>query len=235
MAGQAVELELSVPSSLESIELWQYQKYMGVVDANKDAQGAEEFLNMKLVEIFCGVSLKDVSAIDLSDFTRITEILRKAFSSKTPLIRHFELDGIEFGFVPNLDKITIGEYIDIEANIGNWKTMHRAMGVLYRPITEKRDDKYLVEKYEGKTEYAEVLKYMPLNVALGASVFFYHLGKDLSNHILKSLEKEMSTTQTTLHQQDLEGSGVGINRFIDSLEEKQQKLIRQLESLSTQQ
>ena len=57
-----VKVELSVPSNLESIELWQYQKYMGVVEINKD-QEATEFLNLKLVEIFCGVSLKEVSSI----------------------------------------------------------------------------------------------------------------------------------------------------------------------------
>ena len=86
----AVKLELSVPSSLDSIELHQYQKYMNVVEANKDDDSSEEFLNMKLVEIFCDISLKDVSSISLSDFSKITEIIGKAFSEKTPLIRHFE-------------------------------------------------------------------------------------------------------------------------------------------------
>ena len=52
-----VKVELSVPSNLESIELWQYQKYMGVVETNKD-QEATEFLNLKLVEIFCHIRLE---------------------------------------------------------------------------------------------------------------------------------------------------------------------------------
>ncbi len=167
-----VKLELSVPSSLESIELRQYQKYMGVVESNEDVENAEDFLNMKLVEIFCDVSLKDVSSIELQDFEKITDIIGKAFAEKTPLIRHFKLGDTEFGFVPNLDKISIGEYIDIEANIVDWKTAHKAMAVLFRPITKKRDEKYQIEEYEGSTVYSDALRYMPLNIAMGAMVFF---------------------------------------------------------------
>ena len=229
-----VKVELSVPSNLESIELWQYQKYMGVVETNKD-QEATEFLNLKLVEIFCGVSLKEVSSIRKQDFNKITEIIGNAFAEETPLIRHFELDGIEFGFVPNLDKISIGEYIDVESSISDWKQMHKAMSVLYRPVTKKHKDKYQIEEYSGSQEYSEALKYMPLNAALGAMVFFYRLGKDLSSHILKSLDKVDKSKLTTQQQQTLEANGVGINQFIDLQEEKFSILTKQLIFLHTKQ
>ena len=229
-----VKVELSVPSNLESIELWQYQKYMGVVENNKD-QEATEFLNLKLVEIFCGVSLKDVSSINMKDFNRITEIIGNAFAEETPLIRHFELDGIEFGFVPNLDKISIGEYIDIESNLSGFKNMHKAMAVLYRPVTKKHKEKYQVEEYTGHDEYSEAMKYMPLNAALGAMVFFYRLGKDLSSHILRSLDKVDKSKLTTHQQQTLEANGDGINQFIDLQEEKFSILTKQLIFLHTKQ
>ena len=74
--------------------------------------------------------------------------------------------------MPNLDKISIGEYIDIESNVSGFKNMHKAMAVLYRPVTKKHKDKYQIEEYSGSQEYSEALKYMPLNAALGAMVFF---------------------------------------------------------------
>ena len=37
--------------------------------------------------------------------------------SKTPLINTFVMDGVEYGFIPKLDDITLGEYIDIDNNI----------------------------------------------------------------------------------------------------------------------
>lgn len=229
-----VKVELSVPSNLESIELWQYQKYMGVVETNKD-QEATEFLNLKLIEIFCGVSLKDVSSINMKDFNKITEIIGNAFAEKTPLIRHFELDGIEFGFVPNLDKISIGEYIDIESNVSGFKNMHKAMAVLYRPVTKKHKEKYQVEEYTGHDEYAEAMKYMPLNAALGAMVFFYRLERDLLNTTLKCLEEEKNNKQIIQALHRFQVNGDGISQFTDLLEEKLSTSIKRLKFLHIKQ
>ena len=229
-----VKVELSVPSNLESIELWQYQKYMGVVETNKD-QEATEFLNLKLVEIFCGVSLKDVSSINMKDFNKITEIIGNAFAEDTPLIRHFELDGIEFGFVPNLDKISIGEYIDLESSISDWKQMHKAMSVLYRPVTKKHKDKYQIEEYSGSQEYSEALKYMPLNAALGAMVFFYRLEKDLLNITLKCLEEEKDNKQIIQALRRFQVNGDGLSQFTDLLEEKLSTSIKRLKFLHIKQ
>ena len=60
------QIELEVPTTLSDIKLWQYQKYMKVIEQNKtedaeDTEKVNDFLNMKLVEIFCNVSLRDVS------------------------------------------------------------------------------------------------------------------------------------------------------------------------------
>lgn len=229
----SVKLELSVPSTLDSIELWQYQKYMGVVEANKDVDSAEEFLNMKLVEIFCDISLKDVSSINLKDFNKISNIIATAFKEETPLVRHFELDGVEFGFIPNLDRMSIGEYIDAESSVSGWKNMHKAMAVLFRPVTKKYKDKYQIEEYEASEEYQEAMKYMPLNVALGALVFFYRLGKDLSSHTLNSLEKEMEEGKITHQQVTSALNGDGISQYTDLLEERFSILTGQLKFLHT--
>ena len=52
------------------------------------------------------------------------------------------------GFVPKLDDITLGEYVDIESNISDWqKDAHKAMAVLYRPVNFKAKDKYGIAPY----------------------------------------------------------------------------------------
>lgn len=217
-----VNLELEVPTSLEDIELWQYQKYMGIVKQNEEATNDEavDFVNRKLIEIFCDVSLKDVMNIPLKEYSKITEVLSNAFNADTPLVQRFELEGIEFGFIPNLDKMSLGEYIDIEKNLFDWQKIHIAMGALYRPITKEYDGKYRIENYEAKEGYFDLMKFMPVNVTMGAMVFFYHLGKDLLVHTLKSLEKARTTGGLTIQeQQTLEQSGVGISQFTHLLEE----------------
>lgn len=215
-----INIELEVPSSLSSMPLWKYQKYMKIVEQNKGLENEEaiEFVNRKLIEIFCGVSLKDVMNIPMKSYNKISTILSNAFQEETPLVRTFEIEGVEFGFVPNLDGISYGEYVDIEKSLFDWQNIHVAMGALYRPIIKKYDDKYRIEDYDANDSYYELMKSMPLNVTMGAMVFFYRLGKDLSAYTLKSLGNQKEGLNTR-QQQILRRSGDSINQYIHSLEE----------------
>ena len=105
--------------------------------------------------------------------------------------------------------------------------MHKAMAVLFRPITKHYKQLYDIEEYESSSKYEDYMRRMPLNVALGALVFFYRLGMKLSRYTtdysLKALSKEeLSEVERTL----LEKNGVGINQFMQSLEEMSQNLMK---------
>jgi len=225
MARKRIELE--VPTTLADIKLWQYQKYMKVVDAHKDAEQTDElnsFLNMKLVEIFCNVSLKDVTSISVRGYKKILDILNKAFEEKPKLVQRFELEGVDMGFIPKLDDISLGEYIDIENHISDWQKIHKAMAVLYRPVNFKLGDKYGIAPYEVKEEVQEIMKEMPMNVVISSMVFFYDLGKVLLGAIPKYMEKNL--TKEDLHQLEvyLQKSGDGINQSMHLLKEMSQSL-----------
>ena len=229
MEQEAVDFVIRVPHSMDSITLEQYQRYIKVLENNKGAE-TSDFVSMKFVEIFCNASLESIRSIHFSVFDEIGSILQKAFSEETPLIRHFKMGDVEFGFMPNVSKMSIGEFLDIESNIGDWGNIHKAMAVLFRPVRKKKGDKYTIKKYSPSDSVSEAMKQMPLNVALGARVFFYHLGKDLLTHTLSYLEQEMKRTgdkQITQQVQLLAKSGVGINQFIDSLKEMPLSSIRQ--------
>ena len=220
MARKTIELE--VPTTLADIKLWQYQKYMKVVDAHKDAEETEElnnFLNMKLVEIFCNISLKDVSKISVRGYKRILDILNKAFEEKPKLIQRFNLEGVDMGFIPKLDDISLGEYIDIETNLPDWQKIHKAMAVLYRPVNFKLGNKYTIAPYEIKEEIHEVMKEMPMNVVISSTVFFYDLGKALLEAIPKYMEKNLTKESLQQLEAYLEKNGDGINQFMHSLKE----------------
>jgi len=218
MARKTIELE--VPTTLEDIKLWQYQKYMKVVEAHKDAEQTEElidFLNMKLVEIFCNVSLKDVSKISVRGYKRILDILNKAFEEKPKLVQRFDLEGVDMGFIPKLDDISLGEYIDIENNLSDWQKIHKAMAVLYRPVNFKLGNKYDIAPYEINEEIQEVMKEMPMNVVLSSMVFFYSLGTELLLAIPRYLEKNLTKENMQQLEQYLEKNGDGINQSMLSL------------------
>ncbi len=220
MALQQIELE--VPTTLSDIKLWQYQKYMKIIEQNKteDAEDEEkinDFLNMKLVEIFCNVSLVDVSRIPLKEYQKVLTILNKAFEEKPKLIQRFKLHDVDMGFVPKLDDITLGEYVDIETNISDWQKIHKSMAVLYRPVNFKAKDKYGVAPYKVNEEIQEAMKGMPLDVAISSMLFFYNLGNDLLGAIPKYLEENLKKEDMQTLDKHLQKNGDGINQFMHSL------------------
>ena len=218
------QIELEVPTTLSDIKLWQYQKYMKVIEQNKteDAQDEEkinDFLNMKLVEIFCNVSLRDVVKIPLKEYNKVLEVLNKAFEQKPKLIQRFDLLDVDMGFIPKLDDITLGEYVDIETNITDWQKMHKAMAVLYRPVNFKAKDKYGIMPYKVNEEIQEAMKEMSLDVAISSMVFFYDLGKELLGAIPKYLKQNMKKEDMQMLDNHLQKNGGGINQFMHSLRE----------------
>ena len=223
---------ISVPKNLSAIPLKHYQAYLKAIDYKESETLTDEqieFSNLKLLECFCGLSLKEAYNLHLSEFSVILKHISDLFKENTPLQRTFTMvdpKGKErkFGFIPKIDDISLGEFIDLDKYIGDWQNMHKAMAILYRPITFQKKDLYLIEDYEGSDIYSDVMKDSPVSVSLGATLFFYHLGKELSSHMTVYLEK-VAKSDSTLHQ-TLEQNGVGINQFMDLLKGTRQSLKR---------
>lgn len=211
------QIELEVPTTMNDITLGQYQKYIKVADEN---EGADEFVNKKLIEIFCNITLRDVEQIPMVEAEKVISILGKAFEEKPELIRHFKLLDVEMGFIPKLDDISLGEYIDLENTISDWQNIHKAMAVLFRPINFKSKDKYTIAPYSPNEDIQSLMKEMPLDVVMGAMVFFYDLGRELSIATLNYMEQEMKKRpQTSQLKEVLAQSGVGISQFTHLLKE----------------
>lgn len=217
---------LNIPKELSDIPLHQYQKYLKFMETNKDNEDPE-FANLKILETFCGVSLKDAYNLPLAEFSIIISHIIELFKEDTPLQRDFTMtdpngDSIKFGFIPKLDDITLGEFIDLESYVGDWQQMHKALSVLYRPITFRKGDLYLIDEYNGSDKYSEIMKDAPVNVALGALVFFYRLGNALSDYLIHSLTQQANQDKEL--KTHLEQNGDGINQYTQSLKEISQNL-----------
>jgi hypothetical protein len=203
-----MKVDIYIPEKLSDITLEQYQKFAKL---NTEENQNSNFLLHKMVEIFCRLDLKDIARIKYQYVNSIVSDLNNIFNAKTELIQTFKLKGVEYGFIPKLDDITLGEYIDLDNNISDWETMHKAMAVLYRPITLQKGDRYQIEEYTAK-EDNEKFKDMPLDVVMGSLVFFWSLSSELLQTTLKYLAKEMEGNLTIQQRQALEESGVGISQ-----------------------
>ena len=217
-----MKLEISIPTKLSEIKLSQYQKFLKIADGNID----NELLHQKMVQIFCGIDLKDVAEIRYKDVLEITASLGLMFENKNhKFINRFKMGGVEFGFIPNLEDISFGEYTDLDTYLNDWTQMHKAMAVLYRPIKKNGlNGTYEIEKYNGSITYSDVMKHAPLDVVLGANVFFYNLSNELLNSTMTYLEANQEV-QSILKSQTLEGNGDGIVPIMLSLKETLNDLI----------
>jgi hypothetical protein len=194
-------------------------KFIGSVGDNPD----DSFVKIRTIELLCDISEGDVKDMKVSDVDALFSHLIKLFDLHTPLINKFDMTDpsgktVTFGFIPKLEDMSMGEFVDIDSSISDWDNMHNAMAVLYRPISFQSKSHYLIKEYEGYEELSEYMKDMPISVALGALVFFYRLGKELSSCTMDFLQKQLQNKEHPIHK-DLEKSGVGINQFMHSLKE----------------
>jgi hypothetical protein len=220
-----MKTEIVIPTSLSEIPLKSYQEFMKVVEKSND----EEFIGQKTIEIFCGLKMKDVVKVKWSDVKELTLHLNEIFKAKPKFQATFKIQDTEFGFIPNLEDMSFGEYIDLESNISSVETFHKAMAVMYRPITKKVKDRYEIFEYTGTDEFSDVMKFAPLNVVLGATVFFSTLGSDLVQHTLTSLETEIKKNpkiMTLAKERNLINDGDGTIQSMRFLRETLQSLMK---------
>jgi hypothetical protein len=202
-------IKINIPNSLSEITLRQYKKFLEIQKENEQ----DRFLNAKMIQVFCKISLEDVMRLKLKDTEEIVSIISELFDQKPALVTKFKLGKKEYGFHPELDALTLGEYIDLDTFIGDWDNMEKAMNVLYRPVIVKLKEKYSIEDYNIDTSN-DVLD-MPMDAVMSAIFFLWNLGLELSQVMMNSLEQEETTALTQyLNSQK---SGVGINQFMDSL------------------
>mgnify|MGYP003116407733 FL=1 len=212
-----MKIEINVPTSLSEVTLGQYQKFLKIAEDNPEGN----FLNAKMIEIFCGIPLSDSYKLKMSSVVAIIDILNELLSQTPKRVEQFTMNGVEYGFIPDLDEMSLGEYVDLDGSASDWNNMHIAMNVLYRRIKIRKSGKYNIVDYN--VENPEKMKDMPLDAAIGSLFFFYNLGMELSKHTILSSNnlEEMEVYQEQLIS---ETNGVGINQFMDSLTEILQNL-----------
>jgi len=216
-------MRVVIPTDLKEIKLSQYLRYLKVL---KDNQDDETFVCIQMVAIFCNLSVADVMKIPVNDFAEIVENLAKVLDQKPERVKTFKMDGVEYGFIPNLDKITLGEHATIDSLLGSDENLSLLMSVLYRPITKKVSEFYQIEAYDGDESKAELFKDVRMDVVTGAILFFWSLSKELLNNILSHLESKSMREGKSL-EEVLESGGVGINHLLDfheSLDSSLEKL-----------
>jgi hypothetical protein len=155
------------------------------------------------------------------DVQDITVDLANMFEADQNLKKQFTMNSTTYGFIPNLDEISFGEFVDLDGCLQDWQEMHKAMQILYRPVEISVRGKYNIKQYDGVLD--DSMKDMPLEYALGAVFFLLSLGKELSAIMMDYLQRGVLKEHTLL-KQGLAENGVGIHHFTKQLKEMLQDL-----------
>ena len=183
-------MKIIIPETIGDITVKQYQKY---IELTRREDLSIEDLNIRKIHIFTGLKIEDVRKISIADYNEIINLIDKALEVDNGFKDKFFIGELEFGFIPNLNKITAGEFIDIEKYQSNIEDMHKLMAIFFRPI-DKKDafGNYSIIPYQGTEQYSEVMKLMPLNCANGALVFFSNLSNELMSYTQRFLNQEQA-------------------------------------------
>lgn len=227
------EFNIDVPQTMEAISLRQYQKWMKILTKyEEDERDDEDYLKVKMLQIFCNLSIEDTYNIPLQAFDSVVLHITGLFAETKPLIRRFEFtdpnkETYEFGLIPNFDKMTFGEYVDLDTYINDIQLMHKAMAVLYRPISNEIKDVYKIQEYKGSDVFSEAMLDAPMDVVFGVVNFIARLQIELAKATLASSQQETMEELEQVLKQTSEESMDGSNQFTLWLKKMQLKSMMQ--------
>ena len=194
-------------SSWEDVTLEKWLELIDLETGSKSNEAIETITALSNIpkQLVKELGIQDVAVI----MGRIAKLQAEQNSS---LKRIIEVEDKEYGFMPDLNSITLGEYADIETFIkeGIENRLHELMAVLYRPIVEKKNDVYTIEAYDGNiTIRTEEMKKMNAEQVQSALVFFWSLGNELSKILPLYLMERLNKMGSNLEAKVLQKSGVG--------------------------
>ena len=173
------------------------EKWLKLVDFHNGTKSNEA---LETIAELSNIPKDLISQLELRDIVvmmgSISELQAKQDSS---LKRIIEIEGKRYGFHPNLDEITLGEYADLEQfiKLGIEKHLPEIVAVLYRPIVEENNGVYTIAAYDGDISIrAEEMKKMSAEQVQSALVFFYHFAKVLSGILPSYLMDRLKETKT---------------------------------------
>ena len=234
---------IQVPKTLNDIKLRDYIKWAKILESNKEVEN--NFLEIKILETFCNMTAKEVQELPVGAADTAIQHLVNLLNEEPPLTERFKMTGsdgveLEFGFIPNLSKMTMGEYVDLDTYISQPSEMHRTMSILYRVIDKSwgNNRAYRINEYQGTDHLSGIMLDMPTGIALGALVFFYHLETKLLTRTMLSTAKQYLPEQgipSAEQRKPFLNAMDGIKAYMLLREEKRLKSKLRLNSLSTKQ
>lgn len=197
-------VKITVPESWKEVSL---RKYLALQHDLENYKDDEEAVTAFTLYHFCGITMEEFRTLSKESYNNLLNIITPFMQSvQHELQRFITIDGVEYGFEPNLSNMAYGAYCDITkySTLGIDKNWGKIMDILYRPIESRLKETYTIKPYDGKIEENKWLN-VGMDVHFGTLFFFLHTLTDLSNYILNSSKMKVELPHNLL--QTLEKNG----------------------------
>jgi len=193
-----MKYKIEIPTTLDDITLDQFKEYSLMI-----SRETEEDLTFKkqVINLFCTgdtekiefFKKKQIDSI-FADFTAMLESERNSFE------KIVTIEGKEYGFIPNLKDLSIGEFSDIETLMkdGVFENIEKVLAVLYRPVINKVKHLYNIADYDGLNDRDVLfLNKFPVKNFHGTMVFFLIIAKELLTHTHQYLKENQTEAKSS--------------------------------------
>ena len=195
-------IEIKIPTDWTDVSIERYVKYNHAMKELED----ERQIIIKTISILCNISEHIVEVMKLKDLKKIQVNLQKLIGKPVNknIINKIDINGVKYGFHPNLDELTMGEFVDVET-YAKENDIAKMMSVLYRPINKEEGNRYNIEPYDfdKHSDNANQFQKLSINVGNAIAVFFWTLGKEQLKtfHQSSKLEEKNQSVQTMVGSQ----------------------------------
>jgi len=156
------------------------------------------------IQAITGLKRDDIRKIDVTQIEKIVTAYANGLKNDEKVFKQFiDIDGIKFGFHPNLKSMTFGEWLDLSELSKNFPhQLPELMCILYRPVTAEINMQYKIEDYDSDVhlKYAPQMRKMNLANVNAALLFFSTLRNDLVNNTPAYLEQELERLKREISQ-----------------------------------
>jgi hypothetical protein len=191
-------LTIEIPTSWKDISLETYLTMQTELENYRDDEEAQTAI---MLLHLCGIRPEYLKGLSASSYNLLKAKLSAFVSPDGIELKPFiTIDGREYGFEPNLSKMTYGAYADITQydTITIDKNWAKIMSILYRPVVSKNGERYKIEPYDGEIRDTLFMK-TDMETNWGALFFFVHLQTDLLSVTLKFLNlKELPPSMQSI-------------------------------------
>jgi hypothetical protein len=172
------EIKIEVPTKWSAVSLKQYLALRKDLDTYA---GEEEAITACLFHHLCKFPLEYIQQLNIDTYIAIKKDLVTFFNNvDLPLQKFITIDGVEYGFEPDLSRMAYGAYVDIskyetfEIN-EKWAEI---MSILYRPVTNTTGKLYDIKAYDGTIDGTKFMD-VSMDIHFGTLFFLKTLLKDL--------------------------------------------------------